>query len=322
MSTSSEAPRAVLQGGARVFVAGHRGLVGRALVRALEARDVEIVVRDRAALDLMDPAAVRRIFDDVRPDLVLMAAGRVGGIEANRSAPVEFLYENLVMGANVVQAAAESAVEKLVYLGSSCIYPKLAPQPITEDSLLTGALEPTNEGYAIAKIAALKLCEYHHRQYGRRFVSAMPTNLYGPFDRFHPEHSHVVPGLLRRFHGAAGAGAPSVTVWGSGTPRRELMYVDDLAQAVLRIAEAYEAPETVNAGSGEEFTIAEIARRVAEAVGFEGALEFDPSKPDGTPRKALDTSRLYGLGWRPAVTLQEGLRRTHAWALEHGAYET
>ena len=321
MNTSPEATS--IPPHTRVFVAGHNGLVGRALVRALHKNPapLTIITRTSTELDLRNGEAVRGFFHEQALDVVLMAAGRVGGIEANRRSPVEFLYDNLLMGAHVIQAAAETNVAKLVYLGSSCIYPKHTSQPIHEASLLTGPLEPTNEGYAIAKIANLKLCEFHNRQYGRRFVSMMPTNLYGPHDRFDPVNAHVVPALLQRFHHAAQVRAPKATIWGSGTPRREFMHVDDLALAILKVVEAYDAPETINAGSGEEVSILELARMVATTVGFDGELVLDSKQPDGTPRKALDSSKLRALGWRPRISLAEGLKQTHTWALAQNAYE-
>jgi GDP-L-fucose synthase len=298
----------------RIFVAGHRGLVGSAIVRKLRAAGHEqIVTRSRAELDLLDQAAVHSFFREQKIDHVFLAAARVGGIHANATRQADFLYENLVIATNVIHASAESEVEKLLFLGSSCIYPKLAPQPIREDSLLTGPLEATNEGYAIAKIAGLKLCEYYQKQYGKRFVSAMPTNLYGPGDNFDPLGSHVIPGLLRRFHEAKLARAEEIAVWGSGTPRREFLYVDDLAEALYVVMERYESPETINVGTGEDVTIAELAALVKEIVGFEGKIVFDSSKPDGTPRKLLDVSRIAGLGWRPAWSLTDGLRETYRW---------
>lgn len=302
-----------------IFVAGHRGLVGSALVRKLRAAGYErIVTCTRAELDLLDQAAVHRFFREQEIDFVFLAAARVGGIHANATRQADFLYENLVISTNVLHAAAENGVAKLLYLGSSCIYPRLAPQPIREDSLLTGPLEPTNEGYAIAKIAGLKLCEHYQRQYGKRFISAMPTNLYGPEDNFDPLGSHVIPGMMRRFHEAKLAGAGEVVVWGSGAPRREFLYVEDLADALHELMLRYEAPETINVGTGEDVTIAELAETMKRVVGFEGSVVFDTTKPDGTPRKLLDVSRMSALGWQPAWSLTDGLRETYRWMTGSG----
>ena len=307
--------------GSRIFVAGHRGLAGSAIVRRLKQDGQEnLILRGRAELDLLDQRAVRTFFTEEKPEFVFVAAARVGGIVANATYQADFLYENLVISTNVIHAAAESGVKKLLFLGSSCIYPKLAPQPINEEALLTGPLEPTNEGYAIAKIAALKLCEYYARQYRKRFISAMPTNLYGPGDNFHPDQSHVIPGLMRRFHEAVRDGASEVTVWGSGQPRREFLYVDDLADALVLLMNAYEEPSHINVGTGEDCTIAELARMMAETTGFNGRIIFDSSKPDGTPRKLLDVSRIEALGWLPRTSLAAGLRYTYRWAVEHEAF--
>jgi GDP-L-fucose synthase len=253
-------------------------------------------------------------------EYVFLAAAKVGGIVANATYPADFLYENLVLGANVVHAAAENGVEKLLYLGSSCIYPRLAPQPIREESLLTSALEPTNEGYAIAKIATLKLCEKYWHQYQKRFISVMPTNLYGPNDDFHPEASHVIPGMMRRFHEAKAAKAEEVVVWGTGKPMREFLHVDDLAIALVLLMEKYESPEAINVGTGKDCTIAELAETMKAIVGYPGRIQFDPSKPDGTPRKVLDVSRVTALGWEPRYSLKEGLVQTYRWALENRAF--
>jgi GDP-L-fucose synthase len=303
----------------RIFVAGHRGLVGSAIVRKLRAAGhEEIVTRSRTELDLLDQAAVHAFFRDGKIDEVFLAAARVGGIYANATRQADFLYENLVIATNVIHAAAESGVEKLLFLGSSCIYPKFATQPIREDSLLTGPLEPTNEGYAIAKIAGLKLCEYYRTQYGKRFISAMPTNLYGPGDNFDPMGSHVIPALLRRFHEAKLAGAEEISVWGSGKPRREFLYVEDLAEALYLLMQEYESVETINVGTGEDVTVAELAALIKDVVGYRGSIVFDASKPDGTPRKLLDVTRLSGLGWRPAWSLADGLRETYRWMTTSG----
>lgn len=306
---------------ARVFVAGHRGLVGSAIVETLRREGhTAIVVRTRAELDLLDQAAVRRFFSEQKIAYVYLAAALAGGIYANATLPADFLYQNLVIATNVMEAAARHGVEKLLYLGSSCIYPRLAPQPIPESALLTGPLEPTNEPYAIAKIAGLKLCEAYQRQYGKRFISAMPTNLYGPNDNFDPERSHVIPALLRRMHDAAAEEASEVVVWGTGTPKREFLYADDLAEALYLLMEEYEERETINVGSGQEQTIAELADVIKEVVGFKGIVRFDPSRPDGTPRKIIDSSRMHALGWRARVSLQDGLRRTYQSALARGVF--
>jgi GDP-L-fucose synthase len=305
----------------RIFVAGHRGLVGSAIVRRLQGDGyANIVTRDRAQLDLLDQHAVHGFFRAERPEYVFLAAARVGGIAANAAQQADFLYENLMIAANVIHAAAESGVEKLLFLGSSCIFPREAPQPMREEALLTSPLEPTNEGYAIAKIAGLKLCEHYHRQYGKRFISAMPTNLYGPGDNFHPVQSHVIPGMMRRFHEAVASGAAEVVVWGSGMPRREFLHVDDLADALVLLMQVYEEPLFINVGTGQDCTIGELARAMAETVGFQGTIAFDRSRPDGTPRKLLDVSRIRALGWQPGIPLRDGLRQTYHWALDHGAF--
>jgi GDP-L-fucose synthase len=304
-----------------IFVAGHRGLVGSALLRKLESEGYRnLILKTRRELDLLDQAAVHRFFHEERVEYVFLAAAKVGGIVANATYPADFLYENLVLGANVVHAAAENGVEKLLYLGSSCIYPRLAAQPIREESLLTSALEPTNEAYAIAKIAILKLCEKYWHQYQKRFVSVMPTNLYGPNDDFHPEASHVIPGMMRRFHEAKAAKAEEVVVWGTGKPMREFLHVDDLANALVLLMEKYESPQTINVGTGKDCTIAELAETMKAIVGYSGRIQFDPSKPDGTPRKVLDVSRVTALGWEPRYSLKEGLAQTYRWALENRAF--
>lgn len=297
----------------KTYVTGHRGMVGSALVRALEARgDREILTIARADLDLTDQAATRAFLADETPDEIIVAAARVGGIEANRSFPAEFLHENLAIASNVIHGAFEAGVKRLLFLGSSCIYPREADQPIREEALLTGPLEPTNEAYAIAKIAGLKLCQFYRQQHGVFFHSAMPTNLYGPGDNYHPEHSHVIPGLIRRFHEAKQRGDSEVVIWGTGTPLREFLHVDDLAAACLRLVEADDPPDWVNVGSGEEVSIRELAGLIAEATGFKGAIRTDPTKPDGTPRKALDSGKMRALGWEPRIGLREGLAETCA----------
>jgi GDP-L-fucose synthase len=295
-----------------MFVAGHRGLVGSAVVRRLrEAGHENVITRTRDELDLLDQRAVHQFFQRERVEFAFIAAARVGGILANSTHQADFLYENLVIAANCIHAAFEAGTEKLLFLGSSCIYPRLAPQPMSEDALLTGPLEPTNEGYALAKIAGLKMCEMYQRQYKRRFVSAMPTNLYGPGDNFHPTDSHVIPGMMRRFHEAKLNGLPEVVVWGSGKPLREFLYVDDLADALYTVMEKYEEPQTINIGSGEEVSIRRLAETMKDVVGYEGRIVFDSSKPDGMPRKMLDSSRIAALGWRPKHGLEEGLRKTY-----------
>jgi len=307
----------------KIYVAGHRGMVGSAVVRSLLQQGVpqsQIVTRTHAELDLTDQPAVQDFFAREKPDQVYLAAARVGGIHANNSYPAEFIYQNLMIEANVIHAAHLSGVQKLLFLGSSCIYPKFPPQPMPEDALLTGTLEPTNEPYAVAKIAGIKLCESYNRQYGRDYRSVMPTNLYGPGDNYHPENSHVIPALLRRFHEAKMAGAPEVAIWGTGKPRREFLYVDDMAAAsvfVMNLApEVYQAqvqPQLshINVGYGEDVTIAELAQAVAEVVGYRGRITFDTSKPDGTPRKLMDSGRLNALGWRAKVGLREGLESAY-----------
>jgi GDP-L-fucose synthase len=294
--------------GKTVFVAGHRGMVGAALLRRLAREDVELQTVASGEVDLRDQAAVSGWFAAKRPQVVFMAAAKVGGIVANNTLRAEFIYDNLIIAANVIHAAHLNGAEKLMFLGSSCIYPKLAPQPLREDSMLTGLLEPTNEPYAIAKIAGIKMVEAYRSQYGSDFINVMPTNLYGPGDNYHPEYSHVVAALIRRFHEAKLSGASEVAVWGSGTPRREFLYVDDMADACVHLMKAYSGDELVNIGTGEDITIAEFARVVAKTVGYSGAISFDPSRPDGTPRKLLDVSRLTRLGWRASTPLEDGIR--------------
>ncbi|MCR9271146.1 MAG: GDP-L-fucose synthase [Hyphomonadaceae bacterium] len=311
----------------RIYVAGHRGMVGSALVRNLEASgSAEIITRTREELNLVDQAAVTAFFKSARIDQVYLAAARVGGIHANNAYPADFIYENLMIEANIIHAAHRNDVQNLLFLGSSCIYPKLADQPMREEALLTGTLEPTNEPYAIAKIAGIKLCESYHRQFGRDYRSVMPTNLYGPGDNFHPENSHVVPALMRRFHEAAERGDETVTVWGSGAPMREFLHVDDMAAAsvhVMNLDQAtYEANTDpmlshINVGTGVDCTIRELAETMAEVTGFEGRLEWDASKPDGTPRKLMDVSKLERLGWKAGTSLKDGLEHTYQWFLQH-----
>jgi len=303
-----------------IYVAGHRGLVGSAVERALRARGYHnLLLRTHAELDLTDQAAVRTFFDRERPAAVILAAARVGGIQANNTRPALFIRDNLLIQDNVIDAAYRAGAQKLVFLGSSCIYPKFAPQPIQEDSLLTGALEPTNEWYAVAKIAGLKMCQAYRREFGFNAIALMPTNLYGPGDNFDLQNSHVLPALIRRFHEAKLRGDAAVTVWGTGTPRREFLHVDDLADAIVHLLATYDQEPIVNVGWGEDVTIAELANLVADVAGFRGAVRFDASKPDGTPRKLLDTTRLGALGWRPRIALREGIEGTYAWFRQHVA---
>ncbi|KAK1291783.1 putative GDP-L-fucose synthase 1 [Acorus calamus] len=303
---------------AKVFVAGHRGLVGSAVVRKLQSLGfTNLLLRTHSELDLTRQSAVEAFFAAERPKYVILSAAKVGGIHANSTYPADFISVNLMIQTNVIDASRRSGVEKLLFLGSSCIYPKFAPQPITEDSLLTAPLEPTNEWYAIAKISGIKMCQAYRIQHGLDAVSAMPTNLYGPCDNFHPENSHVLPALMRRFHEAKARGAESVVVWGSGSPLREFLHVDDLADAVVFLMENYSGLSHVNVGSGKEVTIKELAEMVKEAVGFEGGIVWDPTKPDGTPRKLMDGSKLAGMGWAPRVELKEGLAETYKWYLDN-----
>ncbi|WP_257098663.1 GDP-L-fucose synthase [Pseudovibrio flavus] len=303
--------------GKRVFVAGHKGMVGAALCRALQKEECEVLVADRRELNLTDQAQVKHWMKMHRPDAVLVAAAKVGGIHANRSFPAEFLYENLMIEANLVHAAYESGVEKLLMLGSSCIYPKLADQPMSENALLSGPLEETNKWYAIAKIAGIKLCDAFRQQYGCDFISAMPTNLYGSRDNFHPQNSHVPAALLARFHDAKTNQTPEVVVWGSGSPLREFMYVDDLASACVFLMKHYSSAGPVNVASGQEISIADFARLVAQTVGYEGNIVFDTSMPDGTPRKLLDGSKLTAMGWTAPTSLKAGLNSYYQWFLEN-----
>ena len=304
----------------RIYVAGHRGLVGSAVVRSLESHGFEsLVVRSHDELDLTEQIAVRRFFDATRPHVVIMAAARVGGIHANNSHPARFLRDNLLIQDNVIDAAYRSGVEKFVFLGSSCIYPKMAPQPLKEDYLLTGPLEPTNEWYAIAKIAGIKMCQAYRREFGFNAISLMPTNLYGPGDNFDLQSSHVLPALIRKFHEAKLRNDKYVEIWGTGTPRREFLHVEDLADALVFLLQNYDAEPIVNIGWGEDLTIRELSEVIMSAIGYSGSLTFDHSKPDGTPRKLLDVSRLHSLGWRPRISLRAGIESTYAWFKEHAA---
>jgi GDP-L-fucose synthase len=304
----------------RIYVAGHQGLVGSAVVRALNACGCEqLILRTHRELDLTDQPAVRQFFALERPQAVIMAAARVGGIHANNSHPAGFLRDNLLIQDNVIDTAHRSGVEKFVFLGSSCIYPKMAPQPIKEDYLLTGPLEPTNEWYAVAKIAGVKMCQAYRREYGFNAISLMPTNLYGPGDNFDVQNSHVLPALLRKVHEAHVRGLKNVEIWGTGTPRREFLHVDDLADAVLYLLQNYDAEPMVNIGWGEDVTIRELAEMIMSLIGYRGTAIFDTAKPDGTPRKLLDVSRLNGLGWRPRIPLKQGIESTYAWFKEHSS---
>lgn len=315
----------------KIYVAGHRGMVGSAIVRTLQQHgQTNIVTRTHAELDLTNQAAVQAFFEAEKPTQVYLAAAKVGGIHANNTYPAEFIYQNLMMEANIIHSAWRSGVQKLLFLGSSCIYPKLAPQPMNEAALLTGTLEPTNEPYAIAKIAGIKLCESYNRQYGQShgidYRSVMPTNLYGPGDNYHPENSHVIPALIRRFHEAKVNHAPTVTIWGTGTPRREFLYVDDMAAASVHVMnlpkatlDAHTQPmqSHINVGYGDDITIAQLAQAVSQAVGYQGNIDFDPTKPDGSPRKLMDSRRLNTLGWRAKVALEQGLMQAYQDFLQH-----
>lgn len=304
----------------KIYVAGHSGLVGRALVRLLQARGfVNLITRSRAEVDLQDQRVVRDFFAEAQPEVVVLAAAKVGGIKANMDAPVEFLIENLQIQNNVICAAHEAGARKLLFLGSSCIYPKFAPQPIPESTLLSGPLEPTNEPYAIAKIAGVKLCQAFAREYGANFISVMPTNLYGPGDNFDLETSHALAALLRKAHEAKMSGAGEMIVWGTGGPRREFLHVDDLAAAVLFLLEKYDSPEIINVGCGEDNSIRELAELICDVVGFRGEIKWDRSKPDGTPRKLLDISKIKKLGWQPAISLRDGVARLYEWFLDNYA---
>ena len=303
--------------GKRVFVAGHKGMVGSAIVRRLQAEGCDILTAGRQELDLIDQAAVRGWLADVKPDAVIIAAAKVGGILANDTYPADFLYDNLMIETNLIEASFRIGVEKLLFLGSSCIYPKLAEQPIAEEALLTGPLEPTNEWYAVAKIAGIKLCQAYRRQHGVDYISAMPTNLYGPGDNYNLETSHVIPALIRKAHSSKETGAPAMTIWGTGTPRREFLHADDCADALVHLMKYYSGDEHVNVGSGEDMTIEALARMVMEVVGYEGELEKDLSKPDGTPRKLMRADKLRSLGWSPRIGMREGLEDAYRWFVEH-----
>ena len=317
---------------ARIFVAGHRGMVGSAIVRRLEALGYRnIITKTRSELDLTNQQQVQSFFQDEKIDQVYLAAAKVGGIHANNTYPAEFIYENLMIECNIIHAAHQAGIQKLLFLGSSCIYPKHAEQPMKEEALLTGTLEPTNEPYAIAKIAGIKLCESYNRQYGRDYRSAMPTNLYGPNDNFHPENSHVIPALIRRFHEASQIGAEEVTIWGTGAPKREFLYVDEMAEAsvfLMNLDRGLYKKNTdqslshVNVGSGIDCTIRELARTVCDVVGFEGEINFDLTKPDGAPRKLMDTSKLRNLGWESSLPLREGLEKTYSWYVKQNFNDT
>jgi GDP-L-fucose synthase len=304
----------------KIYVAGHRGLVGSAILRRLEAEGHRnLLARTSDELDLTDPRAVDEFFASEKPEYVFLAAAKVGGILANSSYPVEFLRDNLYIELNVMDAAFRHGAKKLLFLGSSCIYPKFAPQPMKEEHLLTGELEPTNEPYALSKICGIKLCEAYRKQYGSDFISVMPTNLYGPGDNFNLETSHVLPALIRKFHEAREANAPTAIVWGTGAPRREFLYVEDLADACVYLMNEYSAEKTINVGVGKDVSIRELAEMVRETVGYEGEIIYDTSKPDGTPRKLLDVGKLYSTGWRPRVSLREGIERTYEWFLHDRA---
>lgn len=302
-----------------IYVAGHRGMVGSAVVRKLQAEGfTNILTRTRTELDLLDRQAVRAFYEKERPALVVDAAAKVGGIIANYEQPVAFLLQNTTIQNNLIEAAADFGTRKFLFLGSSCIYPKFAPQPIPESALLTGALEPTNDAYALAKITGIKLCQAYARESGKNFISGMPTNLYGPYDNFDLHTSHVLPALIRKAHEAKLRGDTSIPIWGTGNPRREFLHVDDLADACYFLLENYDSPEVVNIGCGEDVTIREVAETVCEAVGFKGELVFDTSKPDGTPRKLLDMSKMFGLGWKPKISLRDGIRHAYEWYLASG----
>ncbi len=301
----------------RIWIAGHRGMVGSAILRRLSVEDADVVTVGHEMLDLREQAAVRSWVAKSRPDVIVIAAAKVGGILANNSYPVDFLLDNLLIETNVIHAAHQADVQQLIFLGSSCIYPKFASQPIKESALLTGPLEPTNEWYAISKIAGLKLCQAYRRQFSRRYISVMPCNLYGPNDNFDPANSHVLPALIRKFHEAKEAGHPQVVIWGSGAPLREFLHVDDLADAIVFLMDRYDSDEPINCGAGFDVTIRELAERIARIVGFSGELVFDTSKPDGTPRKLMNSARLAALGWKPKIALDDGIASVYKWFLQN-----
>ena len=317
--TTAAAPEVFTLRGARVYVAGHRGMVGAACTRHLAEQGAEVITSDRATVDLRRQSDVEAFMAKTRPDAVVVAAAKVGGILANDTYPAEFLYDNLMIEANLIEAAHRNDVNRMLFLGSSCIYPREAPNPINEDALLTGPLEKTNEWYAVAKIAGIKLCQAYRRQYGRDYISAMPCNLYGPGDYFHPERSHVIPALIQRFHDAARNGAEVVTCWGSGTPRREFMHVDDVAAACTFLLRSYSGEGHLNIGTGSDITIAELATEIARVTGFKGCIDWDTSKPDGTMLKRMDVSRIAALGWQARIGFREGLEATYRWFLEQPA---
>ncbi len=306
--------------GRKIWVAGHKGLVGSAITAQLEARGDDVIKINRTEVDLRNQQAVESWLRDTRPDEIIFAAAKVGGIMANDTMPAEFIYDNLAIAGNVIHSAHIAGVDRLVFLGSSCIYPKFSIQPIREDALLTGPLEPTNEWYAIAKIAGIKLCQAYRKQYGHRYISVMPCNLYGPRDNFDLTTSHVLPALMRKFHEAKLVQSPTVTVWGSGTPLREFLHVEDLARGVIYCLDHYDEYEPINCGAGSETSILELAHIIGKAVGYEGEIIFDKTKPDGTPRKLLDSSRMMALGWRPSISLDEGVRDTYQWFLQNKAF--
>jgi GDP-L-fucose synthase len=318
----ADAPEVFALRGARIYVSGHRGMVGSACARRLAAAGAEVLTADRARVDLRRQEQVEAFMAEAKPDAVVVAAARVGGILANDTLPAEFLYDNLMIEANLIEAAHRAGVNRLLFLGSSCIYPKEAANPIPEDALLTGPLEPTNQWYAVAKIAGIKLCQAYRRQHGRDYISAMPCNLYGPGDYFHPERSHVIPALLQRFHDAARSGAQSVTCWGSGTPRREFMHVDDVADACAFLLARYSGEAHLNIGTGADITIAELAQRIARVTGFTGRIDWDRTKPDGTMLKRMDVSRIAALGWQARISFGEGLEGTYRWFLDQPALRT
>lgn len=315
MSSSTEIDESVF--GKSIYVAGHRGMVGSAVVRALKKKQAnDILCRTRAELDLLNQSDVREFFDSAKPEVVIFAAAKVGGIHANNTYPAEFIYDNLAMASNAIHAAYQSGCERFLFLGSTCIYPRMAPQPMTEDALLTGPLEKTNEAYALAKIAGLKMCEHYRNQYGVLFHSAMPTNLYGPGDNYHPENSHVLPALIRRFHEAKEAKTESVAIWGSGTPRREFLHVDDLAEGLLHLISLTNPPDLANVGTGTDVSILELAQIVAGIVGYDGQITLDTTKPDGTPVKRTDISLIESTGWSPSIQLSAGIEKTYQNFLE------